>query len=89
MSVRAAAAEILLPKSGSAADFTQRSILTVRDAMLNLFLIASLNMPSSRDIGLFAIQVPDSVQYLNPQLSCWKMMGFKMAGMLDSQKPHY
>jgi len=30
MSVRAAAAEILLPNSGSAADFKQRSILTVR-----------------------------------------------------------
>jgi len=30
VSVRAAAAEILLPKSGSAADFKQRSILTVR-----------------------------------------------------------
>ena len=30
VSVRAAAAEILLPKSGSAADFTQRSTLTVR-----------------------------------------------------------
>ena len=30
VTVRAAAAEILLPKSGSAADFTQRPILTVR-----------------------------------------------------------
>ena len=41
-------------------------------------------MPSSRH----AIQVPNSVQYLNPQLSWRNMTGFKMAGMLDSRKPY-
>jgi len=49
----------------------------VAAAVLNLFLIANLK---SR---------PNSVQYLNPQLSCRNMMRFKMAGMLDCGKPDY
>jgi len=37
----------------------------------------------------FTIEVPNSVQYLNPQLSFRNMIKFKMADMLDCWKPDY
>ena len=47
----------------------------VAAAVLNLFLMSSVIGAS------FTIEVPNSVQYLNPQLSFRNMIKFKMAVM--------